>query len=61
MDLLRKADAIAGAELTSAGLDNEVWQMPVVLLADVHSVGSTGDGHTYGHPIVLHPFPPRTP
>lgn len=53
--LLRKADAIARAELTAAGLDNEVWQMPVVLLADVRSVGVQGDGRTYGHPIVLRP------
>ena len=29
--------------------------MPVVLLADVHSVGVQGDGRTYGHPIVLRP------
>jgi GMP synthase (glutamine-hydrolysing) len=55
LDLLRKADAIARAELTEAGLDNEVWQMPVVLLADVRSVGVQGDGRTYGHPIVLRP------
>ncbi|MDV8146673.1 glutamine-hydrolyzing GMP synthase [Arthrobacter sp. B10-11] len=55
LDLLRKADAIARAELTAAGLDNEVWQMPVVLLADVRSVGVQGDGRTYGHPIVLRP------
>ncbi|HSU48813.1 MAG TPA: GMP synthase (glutamine-hydrolyzing), partial [Arthrobacter sp.] len=40
---------------TAAGLDNEVWQMPVVLLADVRSVGVMGDGRTYGHPIVLRP------
>ncbi|GAA1364026.1 glutamine-hydrolyzing GMP synthase [Arthrobacter rhombi] len=53
--LLRKADAIARAELTNAGLDQEVWQMPVVLLADVRSVGVQGDGRTYGHPIVLRP------
>ena len=55
LELLRKADAIARAELTAAGLDNEVWQMPVVLLADVRSVGVLGDGRTYGHPIVLRP------
>jgi GMP synthase (glutamine-hydrolysing) len=55
LDLLRKADAIARAELTAAGLDQEVWQMPVVLLADVRSVGVQGDGRTYGHPIVLRP------
>jgi GMP synthase (glutamine-hydrolysing) len=53
--LLRRADAIARAELTAAGLDDEVWQMPVVLLADVRSVGVQGDGRTYGHPIVLRP------
>nr|WP_246180207.1 glutamine-hydrolyzing GMP synthase [Kocuria coralli] len=55
LDILRRADAIARAELTAAGLDDEVWQMPVVLLADVHSVGVQGDGRTYGHPIVLRP------
>ena len=55
LELLRKADAIARAELTAAGLDNEIWQCPVVLLADVRSVGVQGDGRTYGHPIVLRP------
>jgi GMP synthase (glutamine-hydrolysing) len=53
--VLRRADAIAREELTRAGLDDEVWQMPVVLLADVRSVGVQGDGRTYGHPIVLRP------
>lgn len=53
--LLRHADAIARAELTAAGLDAEIWQCPVVLLADVRSVGVQGDGRTYGHPIVLRP------
>lgn len=53
--LLRQADAIARAELTAAGLDAEIWQCPVVLLADVRSVGVQGDGRTYGHPIVLRP------
>lgn len=55
LDLLREADAIARAELTAAGLDREIWQFPVVLLADVRSVGVQGDGRTYGHPIVLRP------
>jgi len=55
LDLLRQADAILRAELTAAGLDNEIWQCPVVLLADVRSVGVQGDGRTYGHPIVLRP------
>ncbi|MDM4761428.1 glutamine-hydrolyzing GMP synthase [Galbitalea sp. SE-J8] len=53
--LLRSADAIAREELTAAGLDGEIWQCPVVLLADVRSVGVQGDGRTYGHPIVLRP------
>jgi GMP synthase (glutamine-hydrolysing) len=35
--------------------DRDVWQCPVVLLADVRSVGVQGDGRTYGHPIVLRP------
>jgi len=55
LDLLRAADAIAREELSKAGLDREIWQCPVVLLADVRSVGVQGDGRTYGHPIVLRP------
>lgn len=55
LEVLREADAIARAELTAAGLDGEIWQCPVVLLADVRSVGVQGDGRTYGHPIVLRP------
>jgi GMP synthase (glutamine-hydrolysing) len=55
LELLRQADAIVRAELTGAGLDDEIWQCPVVLLADVRSVGVQGDGRTYGHPIVLRP------
>jgi GMP synthase (glutamine-hydrolysing) len=55
LELLRRADAIVRAELTAAGLDAEIWQCPVVLLADVRSVGVQGDGRTYGHPIVLRP------
>ncbi|KUG59346.1 GMP synthase [Serinicoccus chungangensis] len=53
--ILRRADAIAREELTAAGLDREIWQCPVVLLADVRSVGVQGDGRTYGHPVVLRP------
>jgi GMP synthase (glutamine-hydrolysing) len=55
LDLLREADAIAREELTKAGLDRDIWQCPVVLLADVRSVGVQGDGRTYGHPVVLRP------
>jgi GMP synthase (glutamine-hydrolysing) len=53
--VLREADAIARAEMTAAGLDESIWQCPVVLLADVRSVGVQGDGRTYGHPVVLRP------
>ncbi|WP_203338655.1 glutamine-hydrolyzing GMP synthase [Nocardioides limicola] len=55
LEILRDADAIAREEITRAGLDREIWQLPVVLLADVRSVGVQGDGRTYGHPIVLRP------
>ena len=55
LDTLRRADSIAREELTAAGLDNQIWQCPVVLLGDVRSVGVQGDGRTYGHPIVLRP------
>lgn len=55
LEILRRADLIAREELTAAGLDRDVWQFPVVLLADVRSVGVQGDGRTYGHPIVLRP------
>lgn len=55
LEILRAADAIAREELTAAGLDRDIWQCPVVLLADVHSVGVQGDGRTYGHPVVLRP------
>jgi GMP synthase (glutamine-hydrolysing) len=53
--ILRAADAIARAELSAAGLDRDIWQCPVVLLAEVRSVGVQGDGRTYGHPVVLRP------
>lgn len=55
LEILRQADLIARTELTAAGLDDVIWQCPVVLLADVRSVGVQGDGRTYGHPIVLRP------
>ena len=56
LSILRAADAIAREELTAAGLDRDIWQCPVVLLADVRSVGVQGDGRSYGHPIVLRPI-----
>ncbi len=53
---VREADTIAREELEAAGLERDVWQFPVVLLADVRSVGVQGDGRTYAHPIVLRPI-----
>lgn len=55
LDTLRAADAITREELTAAGLDRDIWQCPVVLLAEVRSVGVQGDGRSYGHPVVLRP------
>jgi GMP synthase (glutamine-hydrolysing) len=55
LNVLREADAIVREEMSAAGLDEEVWQCPVVLLADVRSVGVQGDGRSYGHPVVLRP------
>jgi GMP synthase (glutamine-hydrolysing) len=49
------ADAIVRDELSRAGLDRQIWQCPVVLLADVRSVGVQGDGRSYGFPVVLRP------
>jgi len=53
--ILRAADAIVREELSAAGLDEQIWQCPVVLLADVYSVGVQGDERSYGHPVVLRP------
>lgn len=55
LDILRRADLILRQELHQAGLDREIWQCPVILLAEVRSVGVQGDGRTYGHPIVIRP------
>jgi len=55
LQILREADAIVREELSRAGLDLDIWQCPVVLLADVRSVGVQGDLRTYGHPVVLRP------
>ncbi len=55
LEVLRAADAIVREEMTAAGVDAQIWQCPVVLLAEVRSVGVQGDGRTYGHPIVLRP------
>jgi GMP synthase (glutamine-hydrolysing) len=53
--IVSAADAIVRAELSAAGLDREIWQCPVVLLADVRSVGVQGDVRSYGYPAVIRP------
>jgi GMP synthase (glutamine-hydrolysing) len=53
--IVSAADAIVREELSAARLDREIWQCPVVLLADVRSVGVQGDGRSYGYPVVLRP------
>jgi GMP synthase (glutamine-hydrolysing) len=55
LEILRAADAIAREEMSAAELDSDIWQCPVVLLADVRSVGVQGDSRTYGHPVALRP------
>jgi len=56
LDILREADAIANEELVAAGFGRTIWQFPVVLLADVRSVGMKDDARTYGTPVVLRPI-----
>jgi GMP synthase (glutamine-hydrolysing) len=53
--IVAAADAIVRSELSAAGLDRDIWQCPVVLLADVRSVGVQGDERSYGYPVVLRP------
>lgn len=55
LDVLRAADAIVRRELAAAGVDRQLWQCPVILLADVRSVGVADDSRTYGMPVVLRP------
>ncbi len=55
LEILRQADSIVREEMHLEGEHHNIWQCPVVLLADVRSVGVQGDGRTYGHPIVLRP------
>ncbi len=54
-DIISNGILLTGGGGLLSGLDDQIWQCPVVLLADVRSVGVQGDGRTYGHPIVLRP------
>jgi GMP synthase (glutamine-hydrolysing) len=57
--LSSSAAAIANTATAAAAAPSRLArlraQFPVVLLADVRSVGVQGDGRTYGHPVVLRP------
>lgn len=55
LDILRAADQIVREETAASDVSESVWQFPVVLLADVRSVGQVDGERTYGHPIVLRP------
>lgn len=55
LKVLRAADAIVREELHRSGAEHQIWQCPVVLLADVRSVGVTDGARTYGMPVVLRP------
>lgn len=49
---LQAADAIVMAEITAAGLYDDIWQA-FAILTDTLSVGVQGDYRTYGHVIAL--------
>ena len=53
LNIVRLADYIVREEIEEAGLYDNVWQIFVVLLADIRSVGVMGDKRTYASPIVL--------
>lgn len=53
LNAVRLADYIVRDEIEEAGLYDSVWQIFVVLLAEISSVGVMGDKRTYASPIVL--------
>jgi GMP synthase (glutamine-hydrolysing) len=52
VNILQEADAIVREEIQRAGLEREIWQAFAVL-ADIRSVGVTGDERTYARPIII--------
>ena len=46
--ILQDADNIVMAEIKAAGWYSKVWQVPVVLLPEVRTVGVVGDERVYG-------------
>lgn len=55
LKILADADKIVTEELEKADVSFSLWQCPVVLLANVRSVGVQGDARTYGMPAILRP------
>lgn len=52
LELLRRADAVVTEEISSAGLDKEVWQFFAVLASE-KIVGVAGGERAYGNPIIV--------
>ena len=61
LEILRAADAIAREEMSAAELDSDIWQCPVVLLADVRSVGCRATAARTGTLWCCAQFPVKTP
>ncbi len=61
LEILRTGDAIVREKLAAAGLDEEIWQCPVALLADARSMGVQGGAvHMADRPCCAR-RPPRIP
>ena len=50
--IVRESDAILREEISSAGLQREIWQY-FTCLPDIHSVGVMGDQRTYDYTVVV--------
>lgn len=51
--ILQEADSIVMTEIKAAGLYEQIWQVPVVLLPTIRTVGVMGDQRTYGMTCVV--------
>ena len=52
LTIVRESDAILRDEISSAGLQREIWQY-FTCLPDIHSVGVMGDQRTYDYTVVV--------
>ena len=52
LTIVRESDAILREEISSAGLQREIWQY-FTCLPDIHSVGVMGDQRTYDYTVVV--------